>query len=188
MATSTFLSRGLKEFVLSSRTCTTPPSCRPIISQHVPPSDTFNPSIDDIEDNSPLRRGSSAAHVKYGIGATINAGNLMYFRVMTNMVNLGAVYGADKMRLMKVFVQEMVEGHLGQGIEIWWNQNRVCPTFEEYALMVERSDYLISLEDSDNLMIFLYHLNLRDRGSPSPWNPPSPLSSQRSSRSRFGWP
>lgn len=38
--------------------------------------------IDDIEDNSKLRRGAPVAHSIYGIPLTINAANYVYFLAM----------------------------------------------------------------------------------------------------------
>ena len=39
-------------------------------------------SIDDIEDNSNLRRGVPVAHNVYGVPATINCANLVYFEAL----------------------------------------------------------------------------------------------------------
>ena len=44
--------------------------------------------IDDIEDNSKLRRGVPVAHHIYGIPLTINAANYIYFLAMQKAVNL----------------------------------------------------------------------------------------------------
>lgn len=38
-------------------------------------------SVDDIEDNSKLRRGVPVAHSIYGVASTINAANYVYFQV-----------------------------------------------------------------------------------------------------------
>lgn len=38
--------------------------------------------IDDIQDNSKLRRGSPVAHSIYGVPLTINAANYVYFLAM----------------------------------------------------------------------------------------------------------
>jgi geranylgeranyl diphosphate synthase type 3 len=45
--------------------------------------------IDDIEDNSKLRRGIPVAHLIYGIPATINCANYMYFLALQQCGNLG---------------------------------------------------------------------------------------------------
>ena len=44
--------------------------------------------IDDIEDNSILRRGVPAAHTIYGVPWTINAANYAYFKGLEKTINL----------------------------------------------------------------------------------------------------
>jgi len=44
--------------------------------------------IDDIEDNSKLRRGVPVAHKIYGIPLTINAANYIYFLAMQKALTL----------------------------------------------------------------------------------------------------
>lgn len=45
--------------------------------------------IDDIQDNSKLRRGVPVAHNIYGIPLTINAANYVYFLAMRKALTLG---------------------------------------------------------------------------------------------------
>jgi geranylgeranyl diphosphate synthase type 3 len=44
--------------------------------------------IDDIQDNSKLRRGSPVAHNIYGVPLTINAANYVYFLAMQKALTL----------------------------------------------------------------------------------------------------
>ncbi len=44
--------------------------------------------IDDIQDNSKLRRGSPVAHSIYGVPLTINAANYIYFLAMQKALTL----------------------------------------------------------------------------------------------------
>jgi len=44
--------------------------------------------IDDIQDNSKLRRGSPVAHSIYGVPLTINAANYVYFLAMQKALTL----------------------------------------------------------------------------------------------------
>lgn len=44
--------------------------------------------IDDIQDNSKLRRGSPVAHSIYGVPLTINAANYVYFLAMEKALTL----------------------------------------------------------------------------------------------------
>lgn len=45
-----------------------------------------NCSIDDIEDNSVLRRGQPCAHLIYGIPQTINSANYIYFEALHDIL------------------------------------------------------------------------------------------------------
>lgn len=45
--------------------------------------------IDDIEDNSCLRRGVPVAHSIYGVASTINAANYVFFLALQKVQQLG---------------------------------------------------------------------------------------------------
>ncbi|KAJ1493327.1 isoprenoid synthase domain-containing protein [Baffinella frigidus] len=86
--------------------------------------------IDDIEDNSKLRRGTPVAHVVYGVPQTLNTANLVYFMALSEVNALG------NPRAVQVFLDEMLNLHRGQGLDIYWRDNNICPTEEEYIYMV----------------------------------------------------
>lgn len=86
--------------------------------------------IDDIEDNSTLRRGAPVAHSIYGIPTTINTANYVYFLALEATFQLGSHEAT------KVFVDEMLLLHRGQGMDIYWRDNCECPTEEQYLEMV----------------------------------------------------
>ena len=44
--------------------------------------------MDDVEDNSELRRGIPVAHTIYGIPQTINTANYVYFLAMQELLRL----------------------------------------------------------------------------------------------------
>lgn len=46
--------------------------------------------MDDVEDNSELRRGLPVAHAIYGIPQTINTANYVYFQAMQILLELSA--------------------------------------------------------------------------------------------------
>jgi len=50
-------------------------------------------SIDDVEDESSLRRGSPSAHVKFGLALTHHAGNYAYFLALRDIIDLGTKAG-----------------------------------------------------------------------------------------------
>ncbi|XP_071496478.1 geranylgeranyl pyrophosphate synthase-like [Diadema antillarum] len=86
--------------------------------------------IDDIEDNSKLRRGIPVAHCIYGIAQTINSANYMYFLGLKEVMNF------DHPDAMKIFTEQLVLLHQGQGMDIYWRDSYTCPTEEEYREMV----------------------------------------------------
>nr|A0A2L0VXR5.1 RecName: Full=Geranylgeranyl pyrophosphate synthase; Short=GGPP synthase; Short=GGPPSase; Short=GGS; AltName: Full=(2E,6E)-farnesyl diphosphate synthase; AltName: Full=Dimethylallyltranstransferase; AltName: Full=Farnesyl diphosphate synthase; AltName: Full=Farnesyltranstransferase; AltName: Full=Geranylgeranyl diphosphate synthase; AltName: Full=Geranyltranstransferase; AltName: Full=Pleuromutilin biosynthetic cluster protein synthesis protein G [Clitopilus passeckerianus]AVA16671.1 geranylger len=96
--------------------------------------------IDDIEDESALRRGSPAAHMKYGIALTMNAGNLVYFTVLQDVYDLGMKTGGTQVAnaMARIYTEEMIELHRGQGIEIWWRDQRSPPSVDQYIHMLEQ--------------------------------------------------
>jgi geranylgeranyl diphosphate synthase type 3 len=92
--------------------------------------------IDDIEDNSVLRRGSPTAHTIYGVASTLNSANYVYFLALEKIRKYfppDIVYEA-----VDVFSNKMLELHLGQGLEIYWRDNFVCPTENEYIDMIRK--------------------------------------------------
>ncbi|XP_035233350.1 geranylgeranyl pyrophosphate synthase-like isoform X2 [Stegodyphus dumicola] len=88
--------------------------------------------IDDIEDNSKLRRGIPVAHSIFGIASTINSANYVYFLGLERTLKLGHP------KATAVFTEQLLELHRGQGMEIYWRDNFLCPTEQEYKEMVKR--------------------------------------------------
>ncbi|EFA75498.1 geranylgeranyl diphosphate synthase 1 [Heterostelium album PN500] len=86
--------------------------------------------IDDIEDNSKLRRGMPVAHDIYGYAQTINCANTVYFLAMDECNKLG------KPAATTIFIEEMIRLHRGQGYDILWRDTNSCPTEDEYKEMV----------------------------------------------------
>ena len=96
----------------------------------------FNCSIDDIEDNSALRRGVPTAHSIFGIPTTLNTGNYIYFLALDKLIN---GFPPEKVKdAVNIYSQQMIELHRGQGLDIYWRDNFVCPTEEEYLDMIKR--------------------------------------------------
>lgn len=88
--------------------------------------------IDDIEDNSLLRRGVPVAHHIFGVASTINSANYVYFLSLQKCLELGDPQATS------VFTEQCLELHRGQGMEIYWRDNYICPSEEEYTTMVKR--------------------------------------------------
>ncbi|XP_034040907.1 geranylgeranyl pyrophosphate synthase isoform X3 [Thalassophryne amazonica] len=86
--------------------------------------------IDDIEDNSKLRRGFPVAHSIYGIPSVINCANYVYFLGLEKVLTL------EHPEAVKVFTRQLLELHRGQGLDIYWRDHYTCPTEQEYQKMV----------------------------------------------------
>ena len=89
--------------------------------------------IDDIQDNSILRRGIPAAHTIYGVPSTINAANYVHF------IGLNRVQSLNHPKAMDLCTGHLLELYQGQGMEIYWRDNYTCPSVEEYQEMAKRS-------------------------------------------------
>ncbi|XP_011210971.2 terpene synthase isoform X1 [Bactrocera dorsalis] len=88
--------------------------------------------IDDIEDNSILRRGVPVAHSIYGVPSTINAANYVLFLSLQKVQQLGHPEATN------VYTEQLLELHRGQGMEIYWRDNFTCPSESDYKLMTIR--------------------------------------------------
>lgn len=88
--------------------------------------------IDDIEDNSILRRGIPVAHSIFGVASTINSANYVLFLALEKVQQL------EHPDATKVYTEQLLELHRGQGMEIYWRDNFLCPEESEYKLMTIR--------------------------------------------------
>ncbi|KAL9070875.1 MAG: hypothetical protein Q9157_005668 [Trypethelium eluteriae] len=86
--------------------------------------------IDDIEDSSVLRRGVPVAHSIFGIPQTFNSGNYVYFLALQEVQKLRQPQATN------VFVQELLNLHRGQGMDLYWRDSLICPSEHEYLDMV----------------------------------------------------
>lgn len=85
--------------------------------------------VDDIEDGSQLRRGAPVAHAIFGVPATLNCANYVYFLALEECHRLNNA-------ALGVFVEELLNLHRGQGQDILWRDTCTCPTEQEYERMV----------------------------------------------------
>jgi geranylgeranyl diphosphate synthase type 3 len=51
--------------------------------------------MDDVEDNSELRRGIPVSHLVYGVPQTINTANYVYFLAMNELIEMNAAQKTD---------------------------------------------------------------------------------------------
>ncbi|KAI0406434.1 putative geranylgeranyl diphosphate synthase [Xylaria palmicola] len=87
--------------------------------------------LDDIEDDSCLRRGSPSTHTIFGVAQTINAANYQILRALEEAQKFG-----DRDSLA-IFSEELKNLYMGQGLDLYWVQNQVCPSIDQYLRMVQ---------------------------------------------------
>lgn len=94
--------------------------------------------IDDIEDNSQIRRGLTASHLIFGTPMTINTANYMYFRAMEILQDIAGNDNVLLKDLMAIFNEEMINLHRGQGLDIYWRDSlpKIIPDDQMYFNMV----------------------------------------------------
>ncbi|KAG0086709.1 geranylgeranyl pyrophosphate synthetase [Podila epicladia] len=101
-----------------------------IITKVVKMLHTSSLLIDDIEDDSQLRRGEPVAHKIFGIPATINCANYVYFLALSELSKI------PNPKMLTIFTEELLCLHRGQGMELLWRDSLTCPTEDQYIAMV----------------------------------------------------
>lgn len=95
--------------------------------------------IDDIEDSSQIRRNKPCVHHLYGIDISLNAGNFMYYAPMLHLLKCGKFSSCQLTKMGQIYVEEMVNLHIGQGWDILWhNVDKLegkYPTEQQYFQM-----------------------------------------------------
>jgi geranylgeranyl pyrophosphate synthase len=92
--------------------------------------------IDDIEDNSLLRRNVPCAHIKYGIPLSLNAG---YYSIFKSLVEASKVFKPETTNKILEYIYYI---HEGQGMDIYYTQQKVIPSIVEYEkMMIYKTGY-----------------------------------------------
>lgn len=80
--------------------------------------------VDDVEDNSELRRGKPCSHRIYGVDVAVNAGNAMYFLPFLTLIKNKAKLPPEKInKIYDIYIKEMINLSLGQAMDIAWHKN-----------------------------------------------------------------
>ncbi|KFA70680.1 hypothetical protein S40288_07365 [Stachybotrys chartarum IBT 40288] len=87
--------------------------------------------IDDVQDDSDLRRGAPVAHHIYGVAQTINAANYVYFSALQEIFKL-----RNSSAAVSIFTEELINLHRGQGMDLYWRDALICPSEDDYLEMV----------------------------------------------------
>lgn len=86
--------------------------------------------VDDIEDNSELRRGVPVAQKVFGTPQTLNSANYVYFLSLQKLLKL------PNPALVGIWTDELLNLHRGQGMDLFWRDTLTCPTEDDYLDMV----------------------------------------------------
>jgi geranylgeranyl diphosphate synthase type I len=79
--------------------------------------------VDDVEDQSELRRGKPCTYKTYGLDVAINSGNAMYFLPLLPLIhNRKRIPANILMKLYEVYAQHMISLSFGQAIDISWHR------------------------------------------------------------------
>lgn len=95
--------------------------------------------IDDIEDNSELRRGKPCTHRLFGIDIAINIANEMFYLPLLPLIKNRKKLSEDKIiKIYEIYVQEMINVGFGQAMDIAWHRGLADAdkiTWKQYAQM-----------------------------------------------------
>lgn len=92
--------------------------------------------VDDIEDNSDLRRGKPVLHKLFGVDIAVNAGNTIYFLPYAAVQN-SSLPSETKRKAYEIISTQLLKCHFGQAIDIWWHSGKSekIPAEDEYLQM-----------------------------------------------------
>jgi len=80
-------------------------------------------AIDDLEDNSFLRRGKPAMHILFGTDVAVNAGNAMYYLPLILLFRSN-LPDKTKAKIYDLYALEMLRLSFGQAMDIYWHKNQ----------------------------------------------------------------
>lgn len=95
--------------------------------------------VDDVEDNSLLRRGKPALHTIYGIDIAVNAGNMLYFlplKVIEKFLKGKKIPEKKALAIYKAYSEELIRLSLGQAMDIYWHKGNAKTISEAQYLQM----------------------------------------------------
>ena len=104
--------------------------------------------IDDIQDNSFLRRNQPCAHIKYGIPLSINGSYLCIFKILNELNKRDDISESTKHKI----VENIYYTHIGQGMDIYYTQYKIIPNINDYNKMMEYKTGMLFFSILDLLM------------------------------------
>ncbi|KAI9768777.1 MAG: hypothetical protein M1839_003962 [Geoglossum umbratile] len=88
--------------------------------------------LDDIEDDSPLRRGKTSTHIIFGPAQSTNSANFLYVSAARSILSL------EHPETLVILLEELQSIFTGQSWDLYWKYNLICPTEAEYFSMVDQ--------------------------------------------------
>ncbi|KJZ69127.1 hypothetical protein HIM_11485 [Hirsutella minnesotensis 3608] len=130
---SSMPSKGVRDSLIDAINCwlQVPLHSRHIIKELIQKLHDASLILDDIEDNSPTRRGKPAVHMIFGHSQAINSANFMFVSAVQSARRLTNVGALD------VLLEELENLYLGQSLDLLWKFQVKCPTRQEYLNMVD---------------------------------------------------
>lgn len=87
--------------------------------------------LDDLEDNSPLRRGQPSVHSIFGPAQAINSANALFVRAVSEAA------AALRPASLAAALGELENLHRGQSWDLYWKHSLACPSEADYVNMVD---------------------------------------------------
>lgn len=75
--------------------------------------------VDDVQDESVIRRGGPSCHELFGVPLAINAGSACYFISQISMYSDHDISDSDKLRIYQYYFEALRAGHSGQALDIY---------------------------------------------------------------------
>jgi geranylgeranyl diphosphate synthase, type III len=85
--------------------------------------------LDDIEDDSKIRRGKECAHLKYGIALSINVTYIILFDMLNNI---------ECQNMKSNAINTILQLSKGQGVDIYISENKKFITKFQYIEMIKK--------------------------------------------------
>ncbi|MBW1298570.1 polyprenyl synthetase family protein [Aquimarina litoralis] len=86
--------------------------------------------IDDIMDDTSVRRKQTSAHIAYGVNQTLGAAYTSFFQILLSAyINLGEA-------CMLTYLEEATRAHVGQSHDVYYRESQKCPDEESYLNMI----------------------------------------------------
>ncbi|KAL5871723.1 hypothetical protein ACKVWC_007370 [Pyricularia oryzae] len=130
---SSLPSKGVREqaiMALNDWLDTTPESIQ-LVTTLVADVHNMSLMLDDVEDNSPLRRAAPSTHNVFGMPQTVNSATYMIIDI------IGRASKLENPRILPVVIDEMKNLVAGQGLDLYWTYALSPPTVQEYLDMVD---------------------------------------------------